>query len=353
MRQLPAPPRLDLALAAVIAVWWVLEVDVSDGASAVSLALMTIPLGWRRVAPFGSLVLVVAGFVVGATADAPPEPLASLLAILVSPYSAAAHATDRTRAWAAGAVAVSGAVAQGLIVGDDVVFLVVLVAAAWGAGMAVGRLAGRSAELEVKAATAAVEERERIARELHDVVSHSVSLMVVQAGAAEQVLRRDPAQAERALRALQATGREAVDDLRRMLGLLRGGDDHPLAPQPGLDRLDELVAAHGEPVEVRAGAHPDLPPGLDLTAYRIVQEALTNARKHAPGRPTSVRIGEAGGRLTIEVRTSASANGGAPAGAGHGLAGMRERAALYGGDLEAGREGADWVVRATLPVGSQ
>ena len=350
MRPLPAPLLADLALAALLAAWWVLEAEDLDGVGVAALALMTVPLAWRRVAPLSALALVAAGFVLGATPADPPEPLAGLVAILVAPYSGAAYAADRTRAAAAGAVALGAGVAEGLVAGEDLAFVLLLIGAAWGAGTVVRRLTGRSAELEVRATTAAAEERERIARELHDVVSHSVSLMVVQAGAAEQVLRRDPVQAERALQALQSTGRSAVDDLRRMLGLLRGADEHPLAPQPGLDRLDELVAAHGDPVELERDAASPLPPGLDLTAYRIVQEALTNARKHASGSRTSVRVAEAGGRLAIEVRTRLVNGADGTPSTGHGLAGMRERAALYGGELTAGREGGDWVVRASLPT---
>jgi signal transduction histidine kinase len=246
------------------------------------------------------------------------------------------------------------------------VFILVLVGIACAAGAAVRRLGVRSTELEERAArldeqarTAAAEERERIARELHDIVSHSVSLMVVQAGAAEQVLRSDPNQAEHALRGIQATGRAAVDDLRRMLGLLRGREPSGgLAPQPGLGAVSELVGAAreaGTPVEVEHGEVPVLAPGVDLAAYRIIQEALTNAAKHAPGRPTTVRFGRDGTDLAIEVRTAGVArrNGSSENGTGHGLVGMRERADVYGGELEAGFDDRDdWVVRARLPLSS-
>jgi signal transduction histidine kinase len=252
-------------------------------------------------------------------------------------------------------------------VGDDIVFILVLVGIACAAGMAVRRLGVRSTELEVHAArldeqarTAAAVERERIARELHDIVSHSVSLMVVQAGAAEQVLRQDPEQAERALDGIQATGRAAVDDLRRMLGLLRGADSAGrLAPQPGLDSVGDLAAAAreaGTPVEVRRGAVPTLPAGVDLAAYRIIQEAVTNASKHAPGRRTTVSIDSDGYSISIEVRTATPPrhNGASANGTGHGLVGMRERADVYGGELHAGfDERADWVVRARLPLAGQ
>jgi signal transduction histidine kinase len=178
--------------------------------------------------------------------------------------------------------------------------------------------------------------------------------MVVQAGAAEQVVRDDPERAAHALRAVQDTGRSAIDDLRRMLGLLRGqSDGDPLAPQPGLGALDDLVASHrdaGATVELERGQLPALEPGLDLAAYRIVQEALTNAAKHATGRPTRVRIHAGDGQLDIVARTSGPVADGRAVGTGTGLFGRRERARLYGGRVSAGPEGGDWVVRASIPV---
>ena len=354
-----------MALAAVLAIWWVAEVGDLDTVGAVSLGLMTIPIAWRRSLPLASVTLVSAGFALSALPADPPEPIAQLVAMLVAPYSAAVHAADERRAAAGCAVALSGALAAGLLVGDDVVFILVLVGIACAAGMAMRRLGVRSTELEARAArldqqarAAAAEERERIARELHDIVSHSVSLMVVQAGAAEQVLRQDPGQAERALTGIQDTGRAAVDDLRRMLGLLRGAESPGrLAPQPGLRAIGELATAASEagtPVTIeRAGATGPLPAGLDLAAYRIVQEAVTNASKHAPGCATTVHVDSVDGDLAIEVRTAAPprANGAGANGTGHGLVGMRERAGVYGGELDAGfDERGDWVVRARLPI---
>ena len=364
MRGIPAPRGLDAALAAALAIWWVAEVGDLDAIGAVSLGLMTIPIAWRSNLPLASVALVSAGFALSAVPADPPEPIAQLVAMLIAPYSVAVHARDDRRAALGCAIALTGALAAGLLVGDDIVFILVLVGIACAAGMAVRRIGVRSTQLEERAAqldqqarTAAAEERERIARELHDIVSHSVSLMVVQAGAAEQVLRQDPDQAERALDGIQATGRATVDDLRRMLGLLRGGEAAgALAPQPGLDAVDELVAsarAAGTPVEVERGDVPILPAGVDLAAYRIIQEAVTNASKHASSRPTTVRVDSDGADLIIEVRTATPPrrNGASPNGTGHGLVGMRERAGVYGGELDAGfDERADWVVRARLPL---
>jgi signal transduction histidine kinase len=357
-------PRLvDAALALGLAVWWIAEVGGDLSATGVaSLVLMTAPLAWRRVTPLGAMVVVAAGFVLSETEANPPEPLAGLLVMLVAPYSVAVYSADWRRALAGGAVALASGLAAGLL-GGDTAFILILIGAAWAAGAAVRRLQGRSAQLEDRAAklderarTAAADERERIARELHDVVSHSVSLMVVQAGAAEQVLSRDPDQAVRALRAVQATGRAAVEDLRRMLGLLRGPSEHggSRAPQPGLADLNELVASFSESgleVEVERDPLPALPAGIDLAAYRIVQEALTNTAKHAPGCRTRLRVAYASSRLQLELRTSSPPRGNGGPGTGHGLIGMRERVTLYGGELRVGLdEKADWVVRATLPV---
>jgi signal transduction histidine kinase len=363
MRPVPAPPPPDLALGLGLAGWWLLEVGDSSAVGVVSLAAMTVPLGWRRAAPLTAMCLVAAGFATAGLEADPPEPLAQLVATLVACFSVASGAATTRRAVAGLAAGLAGGVGEGLLVGQDVGFIIILTIAAWGAGAALRRLRRRSDALEARAATldaqvhtAAAQERERIAREMHDVISHSVSLMVVQAGAAEQVLRRDADQAAQALAAIQATGRAAVDDLRRMLGLLRGepAAGHPRAPQPGLATLGELVGAHGTPVALEQVPHPPLPAGVELAAYRIVQEALTNARRHAPGRPAAVRVGWADGRLDLEVRNMVANGHGAPAGppgSGHGLVGMRERVALYGGTLEAGFDGrAEWVVHATLPV---
>ncbi|WP_327581848.1 histidine kinase [Nonomuraea sp. NBC_00507] len=221
------------------------------------------------------------------------------------------------------------------------------------------------------AARAAVEgERSRIARELHDIVSHNVSLMVVQAGAAREVLATMPGEAEQALRAVEGAGRDAMTELRHLLGLLapsQSGEDEPheseLSPQPGLSRLSALVdrfAFAGLPVEVRiSGAPRPLPAGIDVTAYRIVQEALTNALKHGSGVQAQVTVRYAEHYLRVEVLNSGPSvlTGDAPApadqrdGAGRGLMGLRERVAVYGGDLDARRRlGGGYRVRARIPL---
>ncbi|MGW2372281.1 MULTISPECIES: sensor histidine kinase [Kitasatospora] len=224
------------------------------------------------------------------------------------------------------------------------------------------------------AASAAVDaERARIASELHDIVSHNVSLMVVQAGAAREVLATMPEEAAAAMGAVEAAGRDAMTELRHLLGLLApaaDGSEEPepaeFAPQPSLSRLSPLIdrfAFAGLPVEVRISGEPrPLPGGIDVTAYRIVQEALTNALKHGDGVTAEVTVRYADHYLRVEVlNTGPSVLSGAAAssperpkqadGAGRGLLGLRERVAVYGGDLDARRRiGGGFRVRARIPL---
>jgi signal transduction histidine kinase len=202
------------------------------------------------------------------------------------------------------------------------------------------------------------EERARIARELHDVVAHSVSVMVVQAGAAEDLLNRDPQRAHLPLQTIQETGRQAVADMQRMLGLLRGEHSPTLGPQPGTEQLSDLVdrmAEAGLPVELRIeGTRRPLSPGVELAAFRVVQEALTNTLKHAGPAQASVVVSYGDDALEVYVRddgTGPAANGSAGSGTGHGLIGIRERAAVYGGAVEAGpAPGGGFALRVRLPL---
>jgi signal transduction histidine kinase len=219
-----------------------------------------------------------------------------------------------------------------------------------------------AAEHEHQTQRAVDDERARIARELHDVVAHGLSVIVVQAVAERRSLRGptvDQGSIDAALSSIEKTGREALVDLRRLLGLLRRPDDPmALTPQPGLDQLDELVSSvreAGLQVELEiSGDRAPLPPGLDLTAYRIVQEALTNVLKHADAHCVHVRVGYQRTHLDLEVSDDGSlATGGgiAPAGPGQGLIGMRERVNVFGGTVRAGAAaGGGWTVHARLPV---
>jgi signal transduction histidine kinase len=222
-------------------------------------------------------------------------------------------------------------------------------------------------ERETAARGAVDAERARIARELHDIVSHNVSVMVVQAGAARQVIDADAGEATAALRAVECAGRDTMSELRHLLGVLApaaGGEDEvDLAPQPSLSRLTPLVdriAFAGLPVEVRISGEPrPLPTGVDLTAYRIIQEALTNALKHGDGDKAEVAVRYGEKYLRIEVLNTGPSVlfGGAhprprgDGGEGRGLLGLRQRVAVYGGDLDARRRlGGGFRVRAKIPL---
>ncbi|WP_424231595.1 sensor histidine kinase [Actinophytocola sp.] len=241
----------------------------------------------------------------------------------------------------------------------------------WALGEFVGARRAYHAELEQRlrlleterdqqARIAVADERARIARELHDVVAHAVSVMVVQADGAAYAVRSQPELAERAVTTIAATGRDALTELRRLLGVLRSEDSGgERTPQPGTQSLSELagrVRAVGLPVQLDiVGNVDDLPAGVGLGIYRIVQEALTNSLKHAgPGAAATVRVERTGDRVDLSIvdngrRSSRSLVG---VSGGNGLIGMRERALVFGGTLEAGpRTGGGWQVTASLPFG--
>jgi signal transduction histidine kinase len=219
---------------------------------------------------------------------------------------------------------------------------------------------------ETAAQQAVDAERARIARELHDIVSHNVSVMVVQAGAARRVLATAPDQAAAALQAVETAGRDTMTELRHLLGLLAppadGDEQTDLSPQPSLSRLSPLIdriAFAGLPVEVRISGEPrPLPSGVDLTAYRIIQEALTNALKHGDGRPAEVTVRYTDHYLRVEVLNSGPSvlTGSRPTQLtdneeGRGLLGLRQRVAVFGGDLDARRRlGGGFRVRARIPL---
>jgi signal transduction histidine kinase len=239
-----------------------------------------------------------------------------------------------------------------------------IVATPWLVGRSVRARSQRMALLESeqhqREQVAVADERARIARELHDVVAHSVGVMVVHAQGAGRLLDRDPARAREALETIERTGQTALDEMRRALGVLRRPDaGAPLAPQPGMSDLGALVEQareSGLTVElVTEGTPAPLPADVDRSAYRIVQEALTNTLKHAGPVGARVTVRYAGGELELEIADDGApgrVQNGAPAtGGGHGLVGMRERVGLYGGDLHADhRPEGGFVVRASLPI---
>ena len=250
---------------------------------------------------------------------------------------------------------------------SDFFWTLLILTLAWFFGVALGTRTEQAEELRERveaaereqalaAERAANDERSRIARELHDVVAHSVSVMVVQASGVRRLLHADQEREREALMSVEQIGRQALTEMRRMLGVMRTGTEQPpaLAPQPGLQHLDRLVAQveeAGLPVSLRIeGVRPDLSPGVDLSAYRIVQEGLTNALKYAKGARAEVVVRYVNTGVELEI---ADDGPGIPDGdgMGHGLVGMRERVALYGGTLEAGpRDGGGFVLRAQLPT---
>ena len=375
---MPRPPRFDLVLALVLTVATQLELALVDdvgepyAVQVATFALATASVAFRRAAPLLAVVgvSVALGVQVAFADDAPV--LGGLVAAILVTYALGAHGTTRD------AVLGSIALTLGLIVaafadadkrgagdaiGNLLIFGVIL-----GLGMVIRH---RRAEADVLGAElhderqrseqVLAEERTRIARELHDVIAHNVSLMVLQAGAARQVLDADPQRVREPLLTIEATGRQAIGEMRRLLGILRADQDDPAAPpQPGLARLDELVAeSHAADMTVGVavtGRRRPLPAGVDLAAYRIVQEALTNVRKHAgPGAAAAVTVHYGESDIALEVADDGTgAHGHRNGHAGHGLVGMRERAALYGGTFEAqARPEGGFRVAARLPVGEE
>ena len=203
---------------------------------------------------------------------------------------------------------------------------------------------------------AVAQERRRIARELHDVVAHSVSVMTVQAGAVRRLLRPDQERERQALEVVEATGREALTEMRRLVGLLREQGSMPeFSPQPSMRAVDVHVGTvreAGLPVELEIdGAPRELPPGVDLSAYRVIQEALTNALRYAGPAQAWVTVRWSDDTLELEIANDGRSEPGV-GGGGHGLAGLRERVALVGGTVDSGpRPGGGFVVRAQLPIG--
>lgn len=340
------------------------RVDDPGPVLAATALLFTLPLAARRVAPVASGLGVFTGVLLGHALASPPAGLSELAAIIVASYSVAAHAARRGAA--IGLVAGFGA-AVVVVQGDpdDFAFTAFLLAACWLAGRTIRRHRRQTAELtrlaaqlarerEEKAQMAVALERSRLARELHDVVAHAVSVMVVQAGGVRGVLRPDQHEERSALAAVESTGRQAMAELRRMLGILRGGDEVGLDPPPRLahvERLVEQVGGTGVHVELEVSGRPrSLAPGLELCAYRVVQEALTNVVKHAGPATAHVCVGYGKRELSLEVSDDgAGLSNGRPA--GHGLAGMRERVALFAGELDAGPlPGGGFRVRASFPL---
>jgi signal transduction histidine kinase len=371
------PQWLDglLAVALTTALQLQLLLGDHDGGALVNAAggmLLTLPLAARRRVPLAVACVFTAtaalnALLGGGLFEGEPPPFASLVAGAIVFYSLGAHADDRPARVGAG-LGVAGlwttVIAGGQLDVQSFLFSAgLIVATPWLAGRSSRSRSLRMALLEreqhQRARVAVGEERARIARELHDIVAHSVGVMVVQAQGAQRVLNRDPERTREALETIEQTGRAALDEMRRSLGVLRQQDvDAPLAPQPGMDGLRALVEQarqNGLAVELVTEGEPSpLPAGVDLSAYRIVQEALTNTLKHAGPVHTRVAVRYGGRALELEISddgSPGSVSSEGPIAGGHGLTGMRERVALYGGDLHADRRrGGGFVVRASLPL---
>ena len=333
-----------------------------------SLVGLSMLLLRRREPVAGLMVMLAAGIVQVELVEPVALLLGQFVPILLMTYAVAAYAELRIArlalATSIGGVLVIILSVPALRTWDTALFNSLFLAVAWAAGFVVSanrrrseELTRRAERLERERAETIAGERARLARELHDIVAHSVSVIAVQAEAGEALLD-EPERAAEAFRSIQGTSREALVELRRLLGLLRD-DGGPLAltPQPGLGDLETLaeqVRAAGLAVElsVEGSARP-IDPGVDLSSYRIVQEALTNALRHASAARAQVRVRYLADAIELEI---ADDGGGAVAAAeagGHGLIGMRERVALYGGEVAAGpRPTGGFAVRARLPLGA-
>jgi signal transduction histidine kinase len=413
----PTQFALDPRTGSVVVVSWTQLAVVWEHAWA-AILFTSLPLAARRRFPLGAFVVLLAGTLAtrGYATDI------TFLAIVFAGYSAVAYSRFRGAAllsmipasvlvaagfWyalpssptgnalprppgilpAPGAGVMFQAGGQWRVPGVVTAFSLILIAVIGNALQARDRMRRMRAEHAAATRRALDEERARIASELHDVVTHNVSVMIVQAGAARQVLAADPAEATEALLAVESSGRAAMTELRHLLGLLSPATDtgaapgagagpdqdatgpgrdatgagRGLSPQPGLGQLQRLiepVAAAGLPVSLQVSGVPRaMPPGLDLAAYRVVQEALTNVIKHAGKPRTTVGLDYRDTELVVEVADAgrpipaAGPASSAVPGSGRGLLGLRERVALYGGELDAGpRPGGGWLVRARLPV---
>jgi signal transduction histidine kinase len=343
-------------------------------------AAIVIPLAWRRRAPVAVWAICAAATAAVAAFAGLPGP--GMLAVLVALFTVASR-SGRRASLTAGAVSLAGCAALGIggsrssVVfdgsrarGDGVLVLAVLVAVCWLVGDNLRVRRAYVAELQAKARRAeadrqagmeraAAQERTRIARELHDVVVHHVSSIAVQAGAARMLAGQGASVAGEvpAWRGIEATARQALSELRQLLGVLRNGQDPPdRMPPPGLHQLEQLLEESRQAgLPVQASIDRDrvsLPASVSLAGYRIIQEALTNVRKHQGCAPTSVAVRYRAGELEIEVSSQRAADPPArPEGTGHGLAGMRERVMLLGGELDAGpRPDGGFGVMARIPL---
>jgi signal transduction histidine kinase len=366
--------QFDVSLVSLLLVLHFVGFGQSPGAGPAASLLAAAPivaLLWRRVAPLVVPLTFLVATGASVVADMPDAASASTVVVIVAgAYSAGAYQTLARGAatlavwWATLLVDFVGGRETGGV--QDFLFAGLILACAFVPGVAARRLraqaeAGRLA-LDAalgdkeRADEAVAAERARIARELHDVVAHAISIMVVQAAAADELLERDPSRAHAALAAVQQAGRSAVTEMARMLDLLRGahlGDD--LDPLPKLGELDHLVEEArlaGAEVVLDRRPVPPLPAAIELCVVRVVQEGLTNAAKHSRHPHVRVEVGSTDGVLDVVVEDDGGAGPRTGAGTGHGLLGLRERVEIFQGTLEAApRPGGGFRVHVGLPIG--
>ena len=367
--RIPVPPAADIAIAAAFVLFSVAEALFSPAVTSPVLHVVLAGAGmaalaWRRSFPVG-----VAAVVVGIDlAINPEQQFSTLLSLVLVCYTIGAE-TEPPRSYAGLALVVlpfmGVSVSEGIVPSDVAAALVFLVGP-WTVGAAVRQRVARTEEAvaradrlegeqKERAAAAAAEERTRIARELHDIVSHSISVVTIQTQAVRRRLGPEHAKEADDLAAVEATAREALAEMRRLFGVLRSdGEAASLTPQPGLHELDRMIAqVRGSGLDVDlevAGERYDLPPGVDLAAYRIVQEGLTNALRHSGANHARVMLRYGPGRLDIVVDDDGKGLAEVATG-GHGLVGVRERVALYDGtvDIEPSPSGGVRLA-ASLPV---
>ncbi|MBI5289187.1 MAG: sensor histidine kinase [Chloroflexi bacterium] len=373
--------RNDVFTMLPLAVLLVLEIYVpllGGGVDRPALATLcglvgVLPLAARRVAPVAALVAVMAGALLSSVVYPDFKSFSQFLVWVFAAYSVGAHEPNDRALWGLiAALAGTGllGVSGGLQSQSDTFSVWIFLGTGWVAGRAIrrretatddarARAERLAVEKEQQAGLAVAQERSRIARELHDVVAHNVSVMVVQAGAAQRVIEGDPARARDALSSIETVGRQALVELRRLLGVLRADDgSHGVAPQPGLAQVDELIArarAAGIDAGIKVeGQQRALSMGADLAAYRIVQEALTNVIKHASATAVDVTVRYLPQAVELAVSDNGTGRNAAGLTEGHGLIGMRERVAMFGGTLSAvqTREGG-FAVSAHIPLDAE
>jgi signal transduction histidine kinase len=361
------PVKLDLVIAATLAITSELEAWLGGVTGeerlvlAVAGPLMAGTVAVRRRHPAVAGIAAVLIAVIVAIAWKPPNTVSFGIAWLCSMYAL----TVWTSTWvfAVGAALLTVPTLVSVAIRGEpkggASFAVIALAAMLLVRRVVGdrerRVQIAERERDLAAREAVVEERARIARELHDVIAHHVSMIVLQAGAERRVLDGANTSTREVLETVERTGRSALTEMRRLLGMLRGDANDPLTPQPGLTDVPTLVGQlreAGLPVELHVEGEPsELPVGIELSAYRIVQEALTNALKHAGEASATVNIRYGSDSLELEIADDGTGTSTPVPSGGHGLVGIRERVALYGGRLDAGRRpGGGFTVRVLLPI---